>query len=1065
MSSLGRITNSFFSGTNDNTLALANLNVDFALVKFEAPKEFTGLGTALSTTRRKNAEDGPLHKTLRKLGCLFEQILPSTPKLIEAYGLRTSEIIQTPGISPNGSRSHGPFEQFVGADGASIWAAATSGPAALSVNLLACMLARQFDDSKICVAILVELVAERQREILEQTKNNHIVSMPSMMAAQQDITREELAAFDASARSWLSSADEAKISCQKKLMLMLRNVNTTIGGGSSTYVKVLEAWTQAMVGFEDLLKGVPQQVSSGAVLRALSAWHLYPDLIVLAEKTINVKFADPLLPRQGVVTIGLQLKGKEPDKGIQWSLTLSHLRFYGDPVTVQADGNDSRVNMRELHMIAFGSLLGIWNVSADGVEDAALWFQAIWIILQNAEPEEVITSSLPWFRILVETANEFLDSQGDDRETSRLLVNYGRRRGKLFLTKPSEKFAPFFGLDHPHMRAYVECNTEYGTQHFREVAKTLNLEDHEAYIMYLENCEDGEYCEIATAVPHSRRSSKRGADGSARMENIHARWIVSEYSFSPESNLACSCQTTCTHNCPCRDAGLFCNQSCHQYGQRSCQAHWLASRFHGPRESNEEIILIKKKPFQDSSSSREGKIRWPDSPVLYGSETESRCSIKVDSEPLSNSCCRCFEPCDESFQPKFVPIWDFEEGFSLCIKDSHNQSNCLSSQVKEHKTPQISVCEMLQYLSSAKVKPRRLLKFLEKISPRALVETHGMKRPSLSTVYDNGPGCYRLSSLGHVLSRVQQSFNMPASFIRSLGALSIASRLYDGMVTTSVPLKLVEQPLYGYEWIHNDALTPHAASIRLSRAEAMACILTFESGGMCASPNEMKPIMAISSRNSIFIAGVLLSDPSEVARGSDIRRVAGNVGRPGITLLVSPSNLLIKPPSQNYRAATHAEYDGGRLDCFSATSLHLTFTKWTLPLNGEDYGFIDQDVFLAEAIISVRDCGRWIADIHALAARTENCAATRECIYNHPETSFTNTFTSIDSWEELLDPPLGPGIFRAHGNWAARLAALCILKQKNLFNNVIIVDQERSCPRCVEDRLGLDANTVAVVID
>ena len=126
MSSLGRLTNSFLSATNENNLALANFNIDLALVKYGAPKEFSELGTALSVNRRRNAEHGPLHKTLRKLGCLFESIIPSTPKLIQAYGLRTSEIIQSPSINPKGSKSHGPFEQFVGADGASIWAAATS---------------------------------------------------------------------------------------------------------------------------------------------------------------------------------------------------------------------------------------------------------------------------------------------------------------------------------------------------------------------------------------------------------------------------------------------------------------------------------------------------------------------------------------------------------------------------------------------------------------------------------------------------------------------------------------------------------------------------------------------------------------------------------------------------------------------------------------------------------------------------------------------------------------------------------------------------------------------------
>lgn len=340
-------------------------------------------------------------------------------------------------------------------------------------------------------------------------------------------------------------------------MLILKNINTTISGGSSTYTKVMDAWKQAMVGFEDLLAGMPQQVSSGAVLRALSAWHLYPDLIALVDKPVNVRFQDPLIPKHGVVTIGLQSKEVESDKGIQWSLTLSHLRFYGDPVIVETNGNDSRVDMRQLRMIAFGSLLGVWNVSAEGVEDAALWFQALWKVLKDAEPDEDIASSLPWLRILVDTADEFIASQGDDRETSRLLVNYGRRRGKYFLVEFPEEFTPFFGLDHPHVLAYVEFNIEYGIQYFRNVAKALDLKDHEAYIMYSETYGDGVYCEIATAVPHSIHSLKRSQDGSVKVENVHARWILSDYSLPSELNIACSCQGLCIHDCPCRAAGLF----------------------------------------------------------------------------------------------------------------------------------------------------------------------------------------------------------------------------------------------------------------------------------------------------------------------------------------------------------------------------------------------------------------------------------------------------------------------------------------------------------------------------
>ena len=86
MSSIGKLTASIFSATNENTLALANLNFDFSLVKFDAPPEFNGLGAALTTTRRKNAESGSAHKTARRIGALFEQLVPPTPRLVKLTG-------------------------------------------------------------------------------------------------------------------------------------------------------------------------------------------------------------------------------------------------------------------------------------------------------------------------------------------------------------------------------------------------------------------------------------------------------------------------------------------------------------------------------------------------------------------------------------------------------------------------------------------------------------------------------------------------------------------------------------------------------------------------------------------------------------------------------------------------------------------------------------------------------------------------------------------------------------------------------------------------------------------
>jgi len=100
--------------------------------------EYHGLGASLNRKRRDVAESGSAHIAARKLGALFQSIIPETPHLIEAYGNRASEIARA-AVAPSNA-SKGIFSDYVGPDGTSIWAAATSGKAAVAIHLLACML-------------------------------------------------------------------------------------------------------------------------------------------------------------------------------------------------------------------------------------------------------------------------------------------------------------------------------------------------------------------------------------------------------------------------------------------------------------------------------------------------------------------------------------------------------------------------------------------------------------------------------------------------------------------------------------------------------------------------------------------------------------------------------------------------------------------------------------------------------------------------------------------------------------------------------------------------------------
>lgn len=427
MTSLGKIQSSFLSTTTENSIALVNFNFDFSLRKVEAPREYTEIGTALSSKRRVDAEEGPSHKTARKLGCLFESLIPSTPKLISAYGLRASEIIQAPGINPKGTSADGPFKEFVGADCTSVWAAATSGVSAIGIHLLSCMLAKAWD-AKPATAIWVELVAARKRELSIALAENHIVNDLTLVAAQQDITRAELSAWDASARSWNERAYQAKRVQHDQFLLIIKNASLPFGTEKVTYDNVIGAWTRAMTCLERHMNSIQQQVSDGAVLLALSAWHLFPDLAFFGAKAVNIKFSDPLLPRDTIMTLGLQIENSNSRKDIRWSLALSHLRYYGDPVSVISNEDSPRLSPSQLNIIALGSVLGSWQVGND-VNDVLIWLDGLWAYLERTGISfNIAVESSPhtsWLGCLAMAAREMLSTKGDSQKSCQTLLQFG----------------------------------------------------------------------------------------------------------------------------------------------------------------------------------------------------------------------------------------------------------------------------------------------------------------------------------------------------------------------------------------------------------------------------------------------------------------------------------------------------------------------------------------------------------------------------------------------------------------------------------------------------------------
>jgi len=177
-------------------------------------------------------------------------------------------------------------------------------------------------------------------------------------------------------------------------------------------------------------------------------------------------------------------------------------------------------------------------------------------------------------------------------------------------------------------------------------------------------------------------------------------------------------------------------------------------------------------------------------------------------------------------------------------------------------------------------------------------------------------------------------------------------------------------------------------------------------------------------------------DPSEIPHEFELKRVVGNIGRAGMAMLIPPQVPEIKSvDAGSWNLLTHADFDGSVEDCFSGTSMHLSFSGYNLPLHTGIHGSQDVDAYLLESIIQVRDKGKWVADIDILNVVDSNIGRVDrhpfDLACNH-ESLYRSEMglTSIDTWDELLEGPESTAIARAHGNWLSRLALTCVAADK-----------------------------------
>lgn len=489
MASISRIQNSLFSGTQETTLALANLNFDFSLIRVDAPPEYLGVGAALTTKRRGIAESGPIHVTARKLGSLFQSVLPPIPDLVRAYGKRASEISTLIASKPSKIKSYGAFQDYIGVDGTSIWAAATSSSSAIAVHLLACLLARAWSPSE-AVSIWEELVAGRRAEVVKG-EDTGFIDIRDANLSLLDISRKQLCEWDASARAWISAADcvDTVKKNQKQIMLVLDNINIPVNNRTQVYGSVIQTWKNALTTMDQIIKGTPYGIQDGAVLAALAAWHLYPDIVVLGKETVEIRQKDILVHQGGVLTIGLEVEPKADKKGLFWSLSLAHLRFYGYPIlserSIRSDAG--RLSPVELILVALGCVMGSWGISLSDVDEAAMVVKLLKDCAQDLQSESPDVDSCglgegSWLDLMGRSAHNFLSSTKEEKRSYRRLVLLGLRKSSLLIPSHLQNMQIFDLSCNQILRCMKD--TEGHIEILRKVATKLKLKPYEIIIRF-----------------------------------------------------------------------------------------------------------------------------------------------------------------------------------------------------------------------------------------------------------------------------------------------------------------------------------------------------------------------------------------------------------------------------------------------------------------------------------------------------------------------------------------------------------------------------------------------------
>ncbi|KAI0149553.1 hypothetical protein GGR57DRAFT_224829 [Xylariaceae sp. FL1272] len=306
----------------------------------------------------------------------------------------------------------------------------------------------------------MELVSERKRKLDEKVVNAEFVDLSEAVSSHLSLDQNQLAAWDNSARAWLAAANDSPVvrSRQKAVRSLLNRVKGTVNMQTDVYTSVTETWTVALEILEKVIGGMSCSISDGAVILALISWHIYPDLIVLYPETHEI-FQHDHLVQSSQITVGLSRPAFEHSNvinGVDWSLSLAHLRYYGNVgVTSRSlectPSGGSRFTVNEFTLVLIGAFIGQWSES----EDITLGSATDFILFAFSKIEEALLPLMKkdgvpkqgtWIRLILDSLAIVKIDNHEDRRRANTLLNLGWRSRKVVehpVVKSHRLFASF----------------------------------------------------------------------------------------------------------------------------------------------------------------------------------------------------------------------------------------------------------------------------------------------------------------------------------------------------------------------------------------------------------------------------------------------------------------------------------------------------------------------------------------------------------------------------------------------------------------------------------------------